>query len=138
MSETVFASPEEAEDAFYRAFETANLEAMMGVWLDADYVECIHPMSDRLMGFDAIRASWQEIFMNNTEILFETIETRQIKHDNLAIHVVNEKLKIKDNQQAQILATNIYEKTLTGWRMILHHASPAPHQTSDTAKPTVH
>lgn len=139
MSEIVFASPEEAEDAFYKAFETADIETMMRVWLDADYVECIHPMSHRLMGIDEIRESWQEIFSNkDNDIHFETIETRQIKHKDLAIHVVNENLKMKGNQTTQILATNIYEKTADGWHMILHHASPAPQQIPMQAPPTVH
>lgn len=138
MTDVVFTTPEDVEDAFYKAFETANMEAMMNVWLDADYVECIHPMSHRLMGIDAIRDSWQEIFRNSAEIQFETIETRQIKHKDLAIHVVNENLRVKGKQPIQILATNIYEMTPQGWRMILHHASPAPRRATGETPPTVH
>ncbi len=138
MSELVFASPEEAEEAFYHAFKTANLEAMMHVWLNADYIECIHPMSHRLMGINAIQESWQAIFSNSTEIQFETVESRQLKHNDLAIHVVNEKLKIKGNLYTQILTTNIYENTAHGWHIILHHASPAPQQITRTPPPTVH
>jgi len=138
MSKVIFTSPEEAEAAFYQAFEKANLDDMMQVWLDADYVECIHPMSHRLMGVAAIRDSWQEIFRNSAEIQFTTIETRQIKHKDLAIHVVNENLTNQGSQPVMILATNIYEKTATGWRMILHHASPAPHRQPTPPSPTVH
>ena len=118
MTEVVFSSPEEVETAFYKAFETADLEAMMRVWLDADYVECIHPMSHRLMGITAIRDSWREIFKNGSDIEFATVETRRIKHRDIAIHVVNENLLIKGAQQAQILATNIYENTTAGWRYV--------------------
>lgn len=139
MTELVFACPEEVENAFYKAFETADLEAMMHVWLDTDYVECIHPMSHRLMGIAAIRDSWREIFKNSTAITFETLETRQIKHKDLAIHVVNENMLVEGRRQVQILATNIYEKTAAaGWRMILHHASPAPAQANHIPPRTVH
>lgn len=138
MTDIIYPSPEDVEKAFYKAFETADLEAMMLVWLDADYVECIHPMSHRLMGLNAIRDSWQQIFVNSEEIRFETVETRQIKHNELAIHVVNEHLRVKGEQIVQVLATNIYEKTPQGWRMILHHASPAPKQATATASPTMH
>lgn len=138
MTDVVFAHPEEAEAAFYRAFENADLDAMMQVWLDADYVECIHPMSHRLMGIDAIRNSWQEIFKNSSHLLFETLETHRIKQNDLAVHVVNEHFTVKDNQTVQILATNIYERTPQGWRMILHHASPTPKPTTEPNRPTVH
>ncbi len=138
MTEVVFSCPEDAETAFYKAFETADLAAMMRVWLDADYVECIHPMSHRLMGITAIRDSWRDIFKNNTDIEFETVETRRIKHRDIAIHVVNENLLLKGKQRAQILSTNIYEKTATGWHMILHHASPAPQQVEPARPHTFH
>ena len=129
MSKPVFNDPEDVEKAFYRAFESSDLEAMMQVWLDADYVECIHPMSHRLMGIVAIRDSWQEIFGHNSEVEFETVDTRRIEHRDLAVHIVNEHMLVNGNKRVQILATNIYEKTDTGWRMILHHASPAPKET---------
>lgn len=138
MTDTIYSTPEEAEDAFYNAFEKADLKTMMNVWLDADYVECIHPMSHRLIGLSAISESWQEIFSNSSEIEFETIDTRRIKHKELAIHVVNEHLLVSGNKRIQILATNIYEKTNEGWYMILHHASPAPKTEQNTANPTVH
>ena len=32
MTAPVFATPEEAEAAFYRAFENTDLDAMMAVW----------------------------------------------------------------------------------------------------------
>ena len=128
MSNTVFSDPQEVENAFYKAFETADLNAMMQVWLDADYVECIHPMSHRLMGLAAIRESWREIFNNNANVEFDTVETRCIEHTDLAIHIVNEHLLVNGSKRIQILATNIYEKTPAGWRMILHHASPAPRE----------
>ncbi|MDH5444054.1 MAG: nuclear transport factor 2 family protein [Gammaproteobacteria bacterium] len=126
MPDNQFSEPDEVELAFYKAFETSDLDAMMQVWLDADYIECIHPMSHRLMGVHAIRESWQEIFNNNADVEFETVDTRRIKHKDLAIHIVNENLLVNGEKRVQVLATNIYEKTPDGWRMILHHASPAP------------
>lgn len=138
MTEIVFATPEDVEDAFYKAFESADLDAMMQVWLDADYVECIHPMSHRLQGIEAIRNSWREIFTNEADIEFETVDTRRIKHADLAVHVVNEHLRVSGNKTVQILATNIYEKTQRGWRMILHHASPSPRPAPARTNPTVH
>ena len=39
----MFATPDEAETAFYTAFANANPEAMMTVWLASDSVICVHP-----------------------------------------------------------------------------------------------
>ena len=135
MPKPTFTEPQDVENAFYKAFETSDLEAMMQVWLDADYVECIHPMSHRLMGTIAIRESWQEIFNNNSAVEFQTVDTRRIEHKDLAVHIVNEHMLVDGDKRVQILATNIYEKTPDGWRMILHHASPAP---KGAVPPTVH
>lgn len=135
MSNNSYIEPDDAEHAFYQAFENSDIDAMMHVWLDADYVECIHPMSNRVMGLPAIRESWKEIFQNEAEIEFETVNTRRIEHKDLAIHIVNETLLVNGTQRAQILATNVYEKTGDSWHMILHHASPAPKEEKPT---TVH
>jgi hypothetical protein len=35
-------------------------------------------------------------------------------------------------------ATNIYRLTDTGWRMVLHHASPATPPAAKTGTPTLH
>ncbi len=138
MTKQTYSSAKEAEEAFYHAFKTANLEAMMHVWLDADYVKCIHPMSHRLIGTHEIQQGWQEVFSHHAEIQFETIETHQKEQSDLAIHVVNEKIKMKGNQYTQILVTNIYENTPDGWHMILHHASPAPQPIVRQTSATVH
>ena len=38
-----FASPEQAEAAFYSAFEKADLDAMMSVWAEDEDIVCMHP-----------------------------------------------------------------------------------------------
>lgn len=131
-----YASATEAERAFYRAFENSDLENMMSVWHDAEYVECIHPMSARLSGLTEIRDAWTEIFHVTSAIKCETLERRQIEHDGLAIHIVNENIIMDQGKRTiHILATNIYKQTEEGWRMILHHASPAPKEFNDTDNP---
>ena len=57
MSSSLFASPEDAETAFYDAIERADLEAMMAIWADDEEVACIHPAGQRLTGLAAVRES---------------------------------------------------------------------------------
>ena len=58
----LFPTPEDAEAAFYDAFERADLAAMMAVWAEADDVVCVHPSGPRLVGFEAVREGWAQIF----------------------------------------------------------------------------
>lgn len=141
MKKSYFATPADAEAAFYKAFENLDLDNMMSVWLDADYVECIHPMSHRLNGVTEIRDAWVEIFHIASSIKCEALEERRIEHNGLAVHIVNENIIMDEGKRTvSILATNIYEETEEGWAMILHHASPAPKEfnSTDNPPPTMH
>jgi hypothetical protein len=35
---------------------------MMAVWAEADDIVCVHPQGPRLVGFEAVRDSWMQIF----------------------------------------------------------------------------
>ena len=63
VSAIAFQTPDEAEAAFYKAFEQGDLEAMMAVWMDGEIV-CIHPMGTLLTGTQAVRTGWQQLFTN--------------------------------------------------------------------------
>src|SRR5437879_13468085 len=58
-------SPEQAvRDAnrhFYQAFAALDLERMDEVWLHEDWVECVHPGWDLLLGSAEVRGSWARI-----------------------------------------------------------------------------
>jgi len=56
----------------------------------------------------------------------------------LAVHSVFENFSLEgaapgDARPAPIVATNVYLRTAAGWRMIVHHASPAPGQPAPAA-----
>lgn len=135
-----FATPSEAEDAFYHAFAQCNLNAMMQVWLDAPHSECIHPGSARLQGIAAIRYSWEQIFAAGEQLHFQIVRHNCTQTANLAIHSISEQIQSKDSQAsiiAEVNATNIYELTADGWRIVLHHASPA-RAREQTSAATMH
>lgn len=133
-----YATAQEAEAAFYAAFRDRDLDAMMAVWADANDVICIHPTGPMLVGREAVRASWHEIFRHAGKIQFVVHERRRTVSDSLALHVVQEHLGAdKESGHAHILATNVYQLTETGWRVILHHASPSPRRVK-TAGETLH
>ncbi|MDX1433824.1 MAG: nuclear transport factor 2 family protein, partial [Gammaproteobacteria bacterium] len=71
MSDDRFTTPEDAEAAFYDAFQRLDLEAMMRVWADEETIVCVHPMGPRLGGRAAVAQSWREIFAGGSPMRFE-------------------------------------------------------------------
>jgi ketosteroid isomerase-like protein len=135
----IFPTSEDAEAAFYDAFERGDIAAMNTVWAQEEdlgpavsgenpSILCIHPQGPRLVGFEAIRDSWTQIFANGMQLRVRITEGRQFIGQTLAVHSVHEMLSVSGDKSAAqaILATNVYLLTENGWRMIVHHASPAP------------
>ncbi len=121
-----FESIEAAEQAFYEAMRTADLDAMMSVWADDDDILCIHPNGHRLIGQDAIRQSWQAIF-DHGAINLRVLQPHGGGGSRFAVRSVIEEItveSVRGIQIAQCLATNIFVRHLNGWRLAVHHASP--------------
>lgn len=134
-----YASPREAEAAFYRAFEQNNFSDMVNVWDGTDDVVCVHPMSAALRGARAVAESWREIFAGEVTMRFGIEEIQISRVGPLAIHIVKEHIEVPGGKPvAPMTATNIYRETADGWRMILHHASPSPGTAVGRASSVVH
>jgi ketosteroid isomerase-like protein len=134
-----FATPKEAEAAFYDAFERADIDAMMGVWAESETIICIHPDGPRLRGRHAIRASWEQIFAPGARLKFTLKDSRRTRDALLSIHVLRECIRVDGVPQGVMLATNIYQLIDGSWRMTLHHASPEPEAPTSTSESgTVH
>ena len=128
MIATIFSTPHEAEQAFYRAFERADLAEMMAVWAEEEDIVCIHPGGPRLTGHGPIRASWAAI-LSNGPLHVRSSSRKSLDTPTVAVHnVIEEVLVVRGREQqiARVIATNAYVKTGAGWKMVLHHASAAP------------
>ena len=53
----------------------------------------------------------------------------------IAVHSVHENFSRRRRARGRRadVATNVYLRTAAGWRMIVHHASPAPAQAAEPA-----
>jgi ketosteroid isomerase-like protein len=128
MKKALFATPQDAESAFYEALTKADLDAMMAVWADDDDIFCVHPNGARLSGVERVRESWRQIFASGQTLRFQLREQQQVQGMMLSVHSVYETITVagEPRPRAPVIATNVYLRTERGWRMVAHHASPAP------------
>ncbi len=142
----LFPTPDDAQTAFYEAFERGDLAAMMAVWAESDDVVCIHPNGPRLAGFETVRESWARIFAGGAQLRVRTTEARSFESQTLAVHTVIERVSSPGENApvTDVFATNVYELTEGGWRMVLHHAMAAPaaeapaEEEAETSPHTLH
>lgn len=123
----VFATAEAAEEAFYDAMQRGDLEGMLALWVDDEDAVCVHPSGARLVGLRAIRASFEEIFAQGGVDVRPT-EARVHLGAMIAVHNLVEKIVVSGRMGTEIVecvATNVYLKDASGWRIVVHHSSPA-------------
>jgi uncharacterized protein (TIGR02246 family) len=133
MTGKIFPTAQDAENAFYEALERCDLEGMMAVWAEDEDIVCVHPAGARLTGQDQVRESWAKIFAGGPRARLTIDQQVAISGMMLAVHSVFENFSLEgetrgEARPAPIVATNVYLRTAAGWRMIVHHASPAPAQ----------
>lgn len=113
------------EHAFYQAFEHCSVEEMRDIWLDDDLAACVHPGGPLLRGTRSILSSWASIFSGAKPPRIRHNEIQRIVTGDFAIHTVEELITPgdSDDDPTRIIATNVYQRTESGWRMLTHHAS---------------
>ena len=122
----LMASPEDIEAQFYEALQQGDIDKLMSVWSDEDDVVCVHPGGPRVIGHRAIRAAFEAIFANGP-IPVQPEKLRRVVGTTSAVHNLLERVDIATSegvQTAWVIATNVYQKTSQGWRLVAHHASP--------------
>ena len=119
-------SPDEIETAFYEALQSGDIDKLMACWADEDDIVCVHPGGARLLGAGAIRAAFDMMFTNGS-IQASAEKVHRIESLGASVHSVLERIEVLTDagpRHAYVIATNVYQKTPLGWRMVAHHASP--------------
>lgn len=124
-----FQTPDEAEQAYYRALEESDLDAMMNVWAEDEDVVCVHPARGvQLQGPKAVLEGWINVFSREFDAHITLQNVRRMQSGDLAIHIGQEAIVRRSDPSAHgvINFTNVYRRTDHGWKMIAHHASSGP------------
>jgi ketosteroid isomerase-like protein len=130
----------EANDSFYRALEGLELEAMDRIWLHEGWVRCVHPGWDELVGWPAIRKSWEQIFESTSWIRVTATSVEVEAFGDVGLVACSENISARHEGEVGLAvaqATNLYKKTPVGWRLFHHHASSAPVQVTQPFSGTV-
>jgi ketosteroid isomerase-like protein len=125
---TIFTSPQDAALAFYQAFEAKDVDGMMVTWAEDEDIVCVHPGGPRLVGYEAVRIGWEQLFAGETKLSFRLDEIVVIETVGLAMQSAVEHVTVGNDPKARgaAIATNVYLRTPLGWRIVVHHASAAP------------
>lgn len=128
-----------ANEAFYTAVERGDLDALTDVWLsgadadDSGGVLCVHPGWPVLRGRATVLRSYALILANTEYIqFFLTDVTVDLLGADVAVVSCTENiLTSEDGSESpapliggKAVATNLFRRTATGWRLASHHASP--------------
>ena len=138
MKKSSFPTPQDAESAFYEALETGNLEAMMEVWAEDEEIVCVHPGGARIAGYEQVRESWAKMMSSGQRLKVQITDQVVVQGMMISIHSLHEHVAMANDaaRQRPVVATNVYLRTGGGWRMIAHHASPAPQAARPSAAET--
>ncbi len=123
-----FANAQEVETAFYEALANGDLDAMMAVWAEDEEIVCIHPAGTPFRGYEQVRESWRVIFMSGQRLRIMPDLQLNIDGPLTCLHSVHEWVGLAQGSTHRelVVATNVYQRGPAGWRMVVHHASPAP------------
>jgi len=119
----------EANRHFYEAFASLNIERMDAVWLHEDWVECVHPGWELLLGWEEVRESWLRIFTSTQRLKVELSSVWVRVEGEVAWVACTEHVTSTFESgfdQVLVQATNIFVLRDGAWQMVAHHASPLP------------
>lgn len=118
---------EQANQAFYRAFEKKDLDAMEAVCSKSIDSLCIHPGRDAIKGWSNIRQSWQQIFKATRYLEIDLdILSIELSGDLAYVVLIEKVMQVSGRQrlEAKSMATNIFERMGGQWFLVHHHGSP--------------
>ena len=136
----IYTSPQDVTQAFYQAFEARDLDAMMATWAEDEDIVCVHPGGTRMVGYEAVRAGWEQLFSGDTRLAFRLDQVVVIETVGLAMQSAVEHVTLGSDgsPRGAAICTNVFLRTPSGWRIVMHHASPAPAVPTTEPKGPLH
>ncbi|MFZ0637209.1 MAG: nuclear transport factor 2 family protein [Candidatus Acidiferrales bacterium] len=119
----------EANRRFYAAFESLDLAQIDEIWAHDDWVQCVHPGWELLVGWDEVRESWARIFSNTRRVKIALGPVLMRVEGEIGWVACTQQVMsafAEGFEEALTQATNLFIRRDGEWRIVLHHASPLP------------
>lgn len=108
-----------ANDAFYNAFSTGDVDAMDDVWSHDHPITCIHPGGTLMRGRMEVMESWRAIL--------ESHSTDGIGCADAQAHVVGDMAWVTCLEVVgggYLAASNVFVRDGKAWKLVHHQAGP--------------
>lgn len=122
-----FATPQDAEDAFYDALDEGDLEAMMNVWERSSEIACLLPMQPLARGLGDVSRVWGAVLADGRKLEISVKHLAWTEMADVAMHLVEEQVPPPPGKPAfPVYGINVYRRGEDGWKMLMHHNAPTP------------
>jgi ketosteroid isomerase-like protein len=138
VSQTDTELVEQANTAFYETMERGDFDELSDLWLDDD-ISCIHPGWPVLTGRGEVLRSYALIMANTEYIQFFLTDVKVSVAGDTALVTCTENIlsggPAEDGGELGplvgqlVVATNVFRRTLDGWKIWSHHGSPVLTET---------
>lgn len=105
---------------FFNIIRERSLQSMSRLWLNADYVKCVHASGELFSGYNAVRQSWQLAFNWEQGVDFQVRDVRvRVLRDMAWVTMKT----FVDMDTGPFNMTNVFEFHNGRWYMVHHHSS---------------
>lgn len=113
----------QANDAFYAAFRSSDMEAMRAIWGMQEPIAVQHPSSPHIQGRAAVLESWRQILRAPPNI---SCTVEDMLEDDARWAVIC----IEHIGPINIRMVNLFHRENGDWKMIYHGPAPRPRLSS--------
>ncbi|KVH95324.1 F-box protein SKIP8-like [Cynara cardunculus var. scolymus] len=105
---------------FFDIIRERSLPEMGRLWLNADYVKCIHSSGELFTGYSGVLGSWQLSFNWDPAVDFQVGDVRSRVLTGVAWVTMKAYVGVEHNP---LNVTNVFEVQNGQWYMVHHHSS---------------
>ncbi|CAK0823152.1 unnamed protein product, partial [Prorocentrum cordatum] len=120
-----------ANAELYSAFSARDIDRIKALWLQASYVQCIHPYDQQkpASGYSEVCGSWRRLFdqgrLQRSVVSAENVRVN-VRGATATVSCVEQVSSRKARRpQNKMLATNVFRKVQGRWLLIHRHVSHA-------------
>lgn len=127
MQDPTVEAVREANQRFYRAFESLEIAPMEDAWARGEEIKCVHPGWAMIKGWDNVMESWRRIFDNASMMRFTVTDVDiRVEGDWAWVSCAEVLMSVNDGKvvEARVQATNVFMRQGDRWLLLHHHASP--------------